>query len=143
MDSRIAEIDAEYSSDLSERPIPPKPGMSQETLLYIELRDTMTKKLSMMNESQEKMEAIFLERLKQLQSEGSAATEAICLSIGDEFLEYLMDSVIRGLSRLLPRPTRAYLRNPNSPDIIYVVTYEQRGSELTIRIGESKMGGAV
>jgi len=143
MESRIVEIDAEYPSDLSERPIPPKPEISQETLLYIELRDTMTKKLSMMNESQEKMEAIFLERLKQLQSKGSTATETISLSIGDEFLEYLMDSVIRGLSRLLPRPTRAYLRNPDFPDIIYVVTYEQRGTELTIRIGGSKMGGAV
>jgi hypothetical protein len=143
MELRIAEIDAEYASDLSERPIPPNPELSQETSLYIELRDTMTKTLSMMNESQEKMEAIFLERLKQLQSEGSAATEAICLSIGDEFLEYLMGSVIRGLSRLLPRPTRAYFRNPDSPDIIYVITYEQRGSELTIRIGRSKMGGAV
>jgi hypothetical protein len=97
----------------------------------------------MMNESQEKMEAIFLERLKQLQSEGSTATETISLSIDDELLEYLMSSVIRGLSRLLPRPTRAYLRNPDSPDIIYVVTYEHRGSELTIKIGGSKIGGAV
>ncbi|MCK5303516.1 MAG: hypothetical protein KAJ96_10275, partial [Candidatus Thorarchaeota archaeon] len=85
----------------------------------------------------------FLERLKQLQSDGSTATETISLSIGDELLEYLMVSVIRGLSRLLPRPTRAYLRNPDSPDTIYVVTYEHRGSELTIRIGRSKMGGAV
>jgi len=143
MELRVAEIDAEYPPDLSERSIPPRPEMSQETLLYVELRDTMTKKLSMMNESQEKMEGIFLERLKQLQSEGSTATETISLSIGDEFLEYLMDSVIRGLSRLLPRPTRAYFRNPDSPNIIHVVTYEQRGSELTIRIGGSKMGGAV
>jgi len=97
----------------------------------------------MMNESQEKMETIFLEKLKQLQSAGLAATETISLSIDDEFLEYLMSSVIRGLSRLLPRPTRAYLRNPNSPDSIYVVTYEHRGSELTIRIGVNKIGGAV
>ncbi len=143
MELRIAEVDAEYAPGLSERPIPPKPEMSQETFLYIELRDTITKTLSMMNKSQEKMEAIFLERLKQLQSEGLTATETISLSIDDELLEYLMSSVIRGLSRLLPRPTRAYLRNPDSPDIIYVVTYEHRGSELTIKIGGSKIGGAV
>jgi hypothetical protein len=143
MDLRIADIDAKYAPGLSEQSIPSKPEMSQETLLYTELRDTMTKELSMMNESQEKMESIFLERLKQLQSEGSTATETISLSIGDEFLEYLMDSVIRGLSRLLPRPTRAYLRDPDSPDFIYVVTYEQRGNELTIRVGGSKMGGAI
>jgi hypothetical protein len=143
MESRTAEIDAEYSPSLSEHPIPPKPAPSQEMLLYTELRDTMTKKLSMMNESQEKMEAIFLEKLKQLQSEGLAATETISLSIGDDFLEYLMVLVIRGLSRLLPRPTRAYLRYSDSPDFIYLVTYEQRGSELTVRIGGSKIGGAV
>ncbi|MHA1587639.1 MAG: hypothetical protein ACTSV9_02565 [Candidatus Thorarchaeota archaeon] len=143
MESRIADIDAEYSPALSENPIPPKPELSQEMSLYVELRDTMTQNVSMMNEYQEKMEIIFLERLKQLQSDGLTATETISLGIGDELLEYLMGSVIRGLSRLLPRPTRAYLRNPDSPDIIYVVTYERKGSELTVRIGESKMGGAV
>jgi hypothetical protein len=125
MASRIADIDAEYSPDLSENPIPPKPELSQETSLYVELRDTMTQNVSMMNEYQEKMEIIFLERLKQLQSDGLTATETISLSIVDELLEYLMVSVIRGLSRLLPRPTRAYFRNPDSPDIIYVVLLQK------------------
>ena len=90
-----------------------------------------------MNQSQTDMEGIFSERLKVLRLEGAKIARGVSISVSTDFLEYLMNSVIRKLARLLPRATRAYLKHPENPELIYLVIYEHIGDQLTVSVGNN------
>ncbi|MHA1481194.1 MAG: hypothetical protein ACTSQZ_07215, partial [Candidatus Thorarchaeota archaeon] len=120
-----------------EKPHPPKPEPSDEMSSYTDLHTLLDEKLKKMNQSQTDMEEIFSERLKVLRLEGAKIARGVSISVSTDFLEYLMNSVIRKLARLLPRSTRAYLKHPDNPDLIYLVSYEHIGDELTISIGNN------
>ncbi|MHA1935792.1 MAG: hypothetical protein ACW97A_10955 [Candidatus Thorarchaeota archaeon] len=136
LESRIHAITEQYPEQ-STKQLPEKPAQPEELENYTSLRSLLDEKLSNLNESQEAMERIFAERLQMLRSDGAGVAGGVSVSIGTEFLDYLMVYVIRGLGRLLPRTTRAYLRNPKRPDLTYLVTYECRGDELTVSIGST------
>ncbi|MHA1577241.1 MAG: hypothetical protein ACTSU3_07755 [Candidatus Thorarchaeota archaeon] len=120
-----------------EKPHPPKPEPSDEMAYYIDLHALLDEKLKAMNQSQTRMEEVFSERLKVLRLEGAEIARGVSIGVSTDFLEYLMNSVIRKLARLLPRSTRAYLRHPENPDLIYLVSYEHIGDELTVSIGNN------
>jgi len=83
------------------------------------------------------MEETFARRILRLQAEGLGAVDDINLNIGDDFLDYLMESRIRGLGRLLPRISRVYLRDPKNSELLYLVTYEYYDDSLTMSIGST------
>ncbi|MHA2228049.1 MAG: hypothetical protein ACXADL_02215 [Candidatus Thorarchaeota archaeon] len=136
LESRIHAITEQYPEQ-STKPLPEKPTQPEELENYTSLKRILDEKLSKLSESQEAMEKIFADRLQMLRLEGAGVAADVSVSIGTEFLDYLMSYVIRGLGRLLPRATRAYLRDPKRPDLTYLVTYECRGDELTVSIGST------
>ncbi|MFW9965765.1 MAG: hypothetical protein ACFFEA_01295 [Candidatus Thorarchaeota archaeon] len=144
LDLRIVEVNNQYP-EMEELPVPEKPVPPPEMQHYIELRDVLIEKLDSMDVAQERMEQVFAESLKQMFSEASAASAELTVEIGEDFLEYLRNSQIRGLGKLLPRATRAYLRDPKSPGLLYLVTYEHSGNELMVTVGDNYLrshGGA-
>ena len=120
-----------------EKTFPPEPKPEPSIRYYIELRDLLYAKLSDMKERETSMEETFARRILRLQAEGMGAADAIILNIGDDFKEYLMESQIRGLGRLLPRISRVYLRDPKISDLLYLVTYEYYADSLTVSIGST------
>ncbi|MFX1265097.1 MAG: hypothetical protein ACFFH0_06935, partial [Promethearchaeota archaeon] len=136
LDVRLVEINNQYPHQ-EEKPLPQKPVPPPDMFHYIELRNLLTEKLQSMDAAEERMEAVFVERLQKMQSDASAASSEIRLELGEELLEYLRNSRIRGLGRLIPRPTRAFLRDPKKPELLYLVTYEQSGNELNVTIGDN------
>jgi hypothetical protein len=144
LDVRIVEVNNQFP-EMEEIPVPEKPIPPPEMQYYIDLRDLLTEKLESMDVAQEKMEQVFSDSLKQMLSEASAASSELKVEIGENFLEYLRNTEIRSLGKLLPRATRAYLRDPKNPELIYLVTYEHRGNELTVTVGDThfrNIGGA-
>ncbi|MHA1576079.1 MAG: hypothetical protein ACTSU3_01840, partial [Candidatus Thorarchaeota archaeon] len=123
LDSRIEPIKRDHPVE-QEKPFPPKPQPEPTLRYYVELRDLLYDKLSEMKERETSMEETFARRILRLQAEGIGAVDTISLNIGDDFLEYLMESRIRGLGRLLPRISRVYLRDPKNSELLYLVTYE-------------------
>jgi hypothetical protein len=144
LDVRIVEVNNQIP-EMEEIPFPEKPVPPPEMHYYIDLRDLLIEKLNSMDVAQEKMEQVFSDSLKQMLSEASAASSELMVEIGEGFLEYLRNTEIRSLGKLLPRATRAYLRDPKSPELIYLVTYEHSGNELTVTVGDTHLrniGGA-
>jgi hypothetical protein len=144
LDVRIVEVNNQFP-EMEEIPVPEKPVPPPEMQYYIELRNLLTEKLDGMDVAQEKMEQVFSDSLKLMLSEASAASADLTVEIGEGFLEYLRNTEIRSLGKLLPRATRAYLRDPKSPELIYLVTYEHSGNELTVTVGDThfrNIGGA-
>ncbi|MFQ5832210.1 MAG: hypothetical protein ACE5H4_05890 [Candidatus Thorarchaeota archaeon] len=143
LDVRLVEINNLYPHQ-EEKPLPPKPVAPPEMFHYVELRNLLAEKLSRLDEAQERMQSLFADRLEKMQSDAAKASGEVRIELGDDLLEYLRDSRIRGLSRLIPRASRAYLRDPKKPEIVYLVTYEHSGNELTVTIGDNYLreGGA-
>ena len=83
------------------------------------------------------MEEIFARRVLRLQAEGIGAASMIGIDIGDEFVEHLMSSTVRGLGHLLPRISRVYLRDSKEDGLLYLVTYERNGNDLTVSVGST------
>ncbi|MFX0053670.1 MAG: hypothetical protein ACFFAX_07415 [Promethearchaeota archaeon] len=138
LDVRIVEVNNQFP-EMEEIPVPEKPIPPPEMHHYIGLRDLLTKQLDSMDAAQDKMKQVFAESLKQMLSEASAVSSELTIEIGEDFLEYLRNTEIRSLGKLLPRATRAYLRDPKNPEIIYLVTYEQTGNELTVAVGDTHL----
>ncbi len=136
IDVRLVEINNQYPHQ-EEKPLPLKPVPPPDMFHYIELRNLLTEKLQSMDEAEERMEAVFLERLQKMQYDAAAASGDIKLELGEELLEYLRNTRIRALGRLKPRPIRAFLRDPKRPELLYLVTYEQTGNELSVTIGDN------
>ena len=136
LDPRIEAIKRDHPVE-QEKIFPPEPKPEPTIRYYVELRDLLYAKLSDMKERESSMEETFARRILRLQAEGMGATDAIILNIGDDFLEYLMESRIRGLGRLLPRISRVYLRDPKNSDLLYLVTYEYYADSLTVSIGST------
>ena len=120
-----------------EKSFPPEPQPEPTLHYYVELRDLIYDKLSEMKERENAMEETFARRILKLQSDGIGAVDTININIGDDFLEYLMESRIRGLGRLLPRISRVYLRDPKNSELLYLVTYEYYDDSLTVSIGST------
>jgi hypothetical protein len=140
VETRFQRIDEELPvKDL--KTLPSKPEPSAELLRYREFGTLLTEKLQAMSERQQTLEGAFSQRLSRLESEGADTSGGVHVDITDSFVDYLMDSMIRGMSRLLPRSTRAYLRDPENPDLVYLVTYDQQGDELTVTVGDTFLRG--
>ncbi len=120
-----------------EKTFPPEPKQEPTIRYYIELRDLLYSKLAEMKERETSMEETFARRILRLQAEGMGSAGDIVLNLGDDFKEYLMESRIRGLGRLLPRISRVYLRDPKNSDLLYLVTYEYYADSLTVSIGST------
>ena len=136
LETRIEPIKRDYPVE-QESPFPTEPQPEPSIRYYVELRDLLYDKLSKMKERETAMEETFARRILRLQAEGMRAVGDIHLNIGDEFLEYLMESRIRGLGRLLPRISRVYLRDPKNSELLYLVTYEYYADSLTVSIGST------
>ena len=122
-----------------ESPKPPKPEPEPTIRFYVELRDLLYDKLSTMKERESAMEETFAKRILRLQAEGMKAVNNININLGDDFLEYLMESRIRGLGRLLPRISRVYLRDPKDSSLLYLATYEYYADSLSVSIGSTSL----
>ncbi len=120
-----------------EKSFPPEPQPEPTLHYYVELRDLLYDKLTELKERETSMEETFARRILRLQAEGMGAAGTININIGDEFLEHLMGSRIRGLGRLLPRISRVFLRNPKISDLLYLISYEHHGDILTVSIGST------
>ena len=136
LDTRLESIKRNHLVE-QEKTFPPEPQPEPTLRFYVELRDLIYDKLSTMKERETAMEETFARRILRLQAEGMRAVDNINLNLGDGFLEYLMDSRIRGLGRLLPRISRVFLRDPKNSDLLYLVTYEYYADSLSISIGST------
>ena len=136
IDAELHEIRTRYPVK-EEKQHPPKPNPDPSLKYYIELRDLLQSKLDHLREREKDMEATFAKKVLRLQAEGISAASMIKVDIGDEFVEYLMDSKVRGLGKLLPRVARMYLRDPKEEGLLYLVTYEHHAGELTVSVGST------
>ena len=136
LETRLDTIKRDHPEE-QEKTFPSEPQPEPTLHYYVELRDLIYDKLSEMKERETGMEETFARRILRLQSEGIGAVDTINLNIGDDFLEYLMESRIRGLGRLLPRISRVYLRDPKNSELLYLVTYEYYADSLTMSIGST------
>ncbi|NHJ13327.1 MAG: hypothetical protein EAX95_06595 [Candidatus Thorarchaeota archaeon] len=144
LDARTVEINNQYP-EMQEKPMPPEPDPPEDLAFYVGVRDLLGDQLRKMDVKIEQLQAVFTDRLQGLKSAGTAAADGISVSLEDDFLEYLKNSSIRGLGKLLPKPRRAYLRNPQIPDLIFLVTYDQKGDEMNVTISNNFLrlrGGA-
>lgn len=131
--TRIAKIDADYPHDLKEKSKPPKPEQSEDLARHLELRDLLNSRISDLEQNQEKTFDLFLSRL---QTESENPTKSVSIDLGP-FLDYLMNYEIRRLARLLPRVSRAYLRDPKIPDLMYLVSYEHQKESISVKVGSN------
>ena len=136
IDAELHEIRTQYPVK-DENPHPPKPDPDPSLKYFVELRDLLQSKLDHLKEREKDMEATFAKKVLRLQVEGIGAASMIGLDIGDEFVEYLMGSKVRGLGKLLPRIARMYLRDPKEDGLLYLVTFEHRVGELTVSVGST------
>jgi len=136
IDSQIHDINSQFPVK-EEQPMPPKPEPDSALEFYIELRDLLHNKLDHLKEREKGMEDTFAKRLLRLQAEGLGAASMIGIDIGTEFVEHLMSSTVRGLGRLFPRISRVFLRDTKVEGLLYLVTYELRGNELTVSVGSN------
>ena len=136
MDERLRRIDAEFPPKPLIR-LPEKPEMPQEFINRRELDGLLRDRMAKMNERQEGMERKFSEHLESLRDQISETASRVSVSMTADFVDYLMDSVVRSLGRLLPHVTRAILRDPANPKLLYLVTYDHQGDEITVRIGDN------
>ena len=120
-----------------EKKFPSEPQPEPTLCYYIELRDLIYDKLTVLKEHESTMEDTFARRVLRLQAEGLGAIHSINIDIKDGFLDYLMDSRIRSLGRLLPRISRVYLRDPKMPQLLYLVTYEHFDENMTVSVGST------
>ena len=136
IDAELHEIRTQYpvKEELSH---PPKPDPDPSLKYFVELRDLLQSKLDHLKEREKDMEATFAKKVLRLQAEGIGAASMIGLDIGDEFVEYMMGSKVRGLGKLLPRIARMYLRDPKEAGLLYLVTFEHRAHELTVSVGST------
>jgi hypothetical protein len=139
LDARLEPIKRDNPIE-QEKSFPPEPQPEPTLRFYVELRDLIYDKLSVMKERETTMEETFARRILRLQSEGMQAVDDIKLALGDEFLDYIMDSRIRGLGRLLPRISRVYLRDPKNSSLLFFVNYEYYADSLTVSIGSTVLG---
>ena len=116
---------------------PPKPEPSLRILTYQILRDLLDRNFEKLKRGQERMEQVFTLRLRALKTEGAGIASDMTMGISSEFLEYLMGSAIRKLGHLLPRAKRAYLRDPEDKNLVFLVTYEFQRNTLTVSIGNN------
>ncbi|TFG34415.1 hypothetical protein EU527_03660 [Candidatus Thorarchaeota archaeon] len=136
LEPRIESIKREHPVE-QEKSFPPEPKPEPSLRYYVELRDLIYDKLTEMKERESTMEDTFARRVLRLQAEGLTAISTININIGDGFLEYLMDSRIRSLGRLLPRISRVYLRDPKLSNLLYLVIYEHYNDSMTMSIGST------
>ncbi|OLS30237.1 MAG: hypothetical protein ThorAB25_11320 [Candidatus Thorarchaeota archaeon AB_25] len=136
IDAELHEIRTQYPVK-EEKSHPPKPDPDPSLKYFVELRDLLQSKLDHLKEREKDMEATFAKRVLRLQAEGIDSASVIGLDIGDEFVEYLMGSKVRGLGKLLPRVARVFLRDPKEERLLYLVTFEHRAGELTVSVGNT------
>ena len=136
IDAELAEIRAQYPVK-EEKPLPLKPEPDPSLKFFVELRDLLQSRLDQLREREKDMETTFARRVLRLQAEGIGAASMIGLTIGDEFVEYLMGSKVRSLGKLLPRVARMYLRDPQEDGLLYLVTFEHHAGELTVSVGNT------
>ncbi|MGY5874888.1 MAG: hypothetical protein RTU30_04005 [Candidatus Thorarchaeota archaeon] len=134
LEQLIDKVKIEYP-EKQEQLMPPKPEPDDSLKQYSELHGLLTEKLTRMDETQENMENTFAEHLHKLQAGETGSSEVVEVDLDDDLLQYLMSSMMRGLSRVLPRVKRVYLRKPEVPKLIYLITYEHIGDELIIKVG--------
>ncbi|MGY5853267.1 MAG: hypothetical protein RTU92_06860 [Candidatus Thorarchaeota archaeon] len=134
LEQLIEKVKIEYP-EKQEQPMPSKPEPDDSLKQHSELHSLLTEKLTRMDETQENMENTFAEHLKKLQAGETSSSEVVEVDLDEDLLQYLMSSMMRGLSRVLPRVKRVYLRKPEIPKLIYLVTYEHIGDELIIKVG--------
>ncbi len=138
LNARLDPIKRDYPlKEESSKPLKPEP---EPTLrYYVELRDLLYDKLSTMKERETNMEETFARRILRLQAEGMQSVDNININLSNDFLEYLMESRIRGLGRLLPRISRVYLRDPKNSNLLYLATYEYYADSLSVSIGSTTL----
>jgi hypothetical protein len=136
LEPRAAAINAQYPEG-KVKPLPEKPPQDPSMAPYLKLRDLLYDKLNAMKERESTMEDIFAKRVLRLQAEGMDAAGSISIDLENEFINHLMSTRIRGLGGLLPRISRVYLRDPRNPELLYLVTYEHIGDNLTVTVGST------
>ena len=136
LEPRIEVIKRDHPVE-QEKELPPEPQPEPTLRYYVELRDLIYDKLTAMKEHESSMEDTFARRVLRLQAEGLSAIDSVSIDIGRGFLDYLMDSRIRTLGRLLPRISRVYLRDPKESELLYLVTYEHDNDRMTVSIGST------
>ncbi|TFG12479.1 hypothetical protein EU537_09350 [Candidatus Thorarchaeota archaeon] len=140
LENRLVRIDEQYPHK-KEIPLPPKPETPEITKQYSVLAALLDDIVSKLRKSQGQMQDRFLNELSNLQQQAEQAYENITIRVDTEFLEYLMDSKIRRLSRAVATPIRAYLRNTINPDILYLVKYSFSENEFLVEIGNNLLKG--
>ncbi|MFW9808935.1 MAG: hypothetical protein ACFFE6_06100 [Candidatus Thorarchaeota archaeon] len=136
IESEIDDIRNQYPVK-EEKPEPQKPSPDPSLKFYIELRDLLQSKLLQLKEREKGMEDIFARRVLRLQAEGIGSASLIGINIGQEFVEHLMNSTVRGLGHLLPRISRVYLRDTKEEGLLYLVTYNRHGTDMIVSVGST------
>lgn len=138
LEPKIQAIRLQYP-DVELKPVPTKPEPDPLSIRYVQLRNLLHEKLAEMKEREKSMEEIFAKRVLRLQAEGTESVSSVSIDIGGGLFEHLMASRIRRLGRLLPRVSRAYLRDPRIPDLVYLVSYRQFDDTLSISVGSTRL----
>jgi hypothetical protein len=134
LDSRIERIERDYPEGIP-KALPERPVPSVNLMDHRGLREILSDRLERMDERLEAMCETFSKRLEQLNLEGTDRINEVQLDISDGFVNYLLDSMIRSLGKLMPRIQRVLLRNPDAPSRIHLVTYDYAENELIVTVG--------
>ncbi len=140
LESRIARIDRQYPEQRTQ-PLPQRPEPSKELLLYRQLRTILTERIEKMNDRRKSIEDQFANLLAGIKDKGLRETTDVTVDLNEEFFDYLLDDVLRGLSHVFPYITRVYLCEHDDPSVMYLVAYERKAGELKITIGNTFLRG--
>ncbi len=135
---RLKEIEDQYPAEEA-KAVPAKPEPDSLLTRYTGLRDLLDGKLADMKDREKSMEDLFARRVLRLQAEGMEAAKSVSIDIGTGLFDHIMQSRVRRLGGLLPRVSRVYLRDPKSPDLVYLVSYKHFGDTLSVSIGSTSL----
>ena len=135
---KLKEIEDQYPAE-EIKAVPPKPEPDPLLTRYIGLRNLLDGKLTEMKDREKSMEDLFARRVLRLQAEGMDAARSVSIDIGTGLFDHIMSSRVRRLGGLLPRVSRVYLRDPKSPDLVYLVNYKHFADTLSVSIGSTSL----
>ncbi len=134
----LAPVESEFPLR-HEVPPPPRPTPSKDLRVYEHLHRVMSETIAEMESAYREMYNDLNGRLAQVAG-GATDMSGTHDPDLDGFVEHVLDTMARAFSRVMPRPVAVYLRRPERPGLLRLVTYELSGDTLTVRAGNTEVG---
>jgi len=136
LEQRVLRIERAHPVQMP-KSMPTKPEAPEELLVADELRDTIAANIETASRDEKSLQSILIDRLNSMRDQPANQMGDQVVNIADGFHEYLLESTIRSIGKLLPRASRVYLKSPEEPDLIYLVSYEYKKDEMMVQIGSN------